>query len=382
MVHNECWVKRVDSIYIYFLRQTPVNTISAAATSSCFIVSCSQSSVAENSSFTHQPAMTCGFSFPNHKIQWTNKWLVAVRNARHTKEGSAASAKYWPATGNWLLFVFSNSSSLTNVVYFDVWPDCVFRRRLTGVVICLGNWERGRKRKKERGREGDKHTIKVTRQSRKCISGCSRTVGVQQKAGRKSWPETPDVHLMIKSICERRGEIIFTFSVRLDTALRRVCAAKLSADEWCVGSPLCICIRPLLFSHKLIMCVCVSLWFRNEKILRGNLHRSLKQLICRCKSPHGMNIYISFLSPSPVQAEVGGGSAEGMKTAAAEINSFFCDSEPLKRPCRARGWGLLTDETHRCAPSNSWKYIKMYVWRRNCTTAAPQTHTRRPEEAW
>lgn len=39
----------------------------------------------------------------------------------------------------WLLFRFSNLEPLTDVVYFDVWSDCVVGRSLAGVVICLGN---------------------------------------------------------------------------------------------------------------------------------------------------------------------------------------------------------------------------------------------------
>ena len=30
---------------------------------------------------------------------------------------------------------------LTDVVYFDVWSDCVLGRGLVGVVVCLGDWE-------------------------------------------------------------------------------------------------------------------------------------------------------------------------------------------------------------------------------------------------
>lgn len=41
------------------------------------------------------------------------------------------------------LLIFSDTEttveSLTEVVYFDVWPDCVDGRRLTGVLVCLGN---------------------------------------------------------------------------------------------------------------------------------------------------------------------------------------------------------------------------------------------------
>lgn len=41
----------------------------------------------------------------------------------------------------WLLFRFSNVQLLTDVVYFDVWSDCVVRWSLAGVIICLGNCE-------------------------------------------------------------------------------------------------------------------------------------------------------------------------------------------------------------------------------------------------
>lgn len=38
----------------------------------------------------------------------------------------------------WFLFTFGNLKSLTNVVYFDVWLDCVIGS-LNGVLVCLGD---------------------------------------------------------------------------------------------------------------------------------------------------------------------------------------------------------------------------------------------------
>lgn len=76
-------------------------------------------------------------------------------------------------TGIWLLFIFRNPESLTNVVYFDVWPVCVVGRSLTGVIICLGNCEPEEGEiKKQRGRENT--AIKSTKLSQMCVSGTAK----------------------------------------------------------------------------------------------------------------------------------------------------------------------------------------------------------------
>lgn len=70
------------------------------------------------------------------------------------------------------------SGSLTNVVYFDVWSDCVVGWSLAGVVICLGNWERCRparraqsQRWEETGRE--KH-VQVRQHSEQGKKSCEK----------------------------------------------------------------------------------------------------------------------------------------------------------------------------------------------------------------
>lgn len=115
-----------------------------------------QRSRAENKGFTHQPAMTCGFSFSSHRItkKLTNGLLLSPTISTKIKLFNRSQI----LTSIWLLFIFRNSESLTNVVYFDVWPVCVVGRSLTGVIICLGNCEpeegeierqRGRERERE-----------------------------------------------------------------------------------------------------------------------------------------------------------------------------------------------------------------------------------------
>ena len=98
----------------------------------------------ENKCFTRKPAMACEFSFASRRIK-TQQMVGSISQWLVHKSNFAATAKYWPASGNWLQFICSSSEteaqSLTNVVYFDVWPDCVVGRRLTGVIICLGDWE-------------------------------------------------------------------------------------------------------------------------------------------------------------------------------------------------------------------------------------------------
>lgn len=55
---------------------------------------------------------------------------------------------------------------LTEVVYFDVWSDCVVGRSLTGIVICLGDWATTHihtmRERTERREEGRKQPIKTT----------------------------------------------------------------------------------------------------------------------------------------------------------------------------------------------------------------------------
>lgn len=68
--------------------------------------------------------------FPFHNEWYTNQALQPQPNiVQHLVIGRRS----------FLSSTETNVESLTEVVYFDVWPDCVVRRSLTGVIICLGD---------------------------------------------------------------------------------------------------------------------------------------------------------------------------------------------------------------------------------------------------
>lgn len=195
--------------------------------------------------------MTCGFSFSSHRItKLTNGLLLSPTISTKIKLFNRSQT----LTGIWLLFIFRNPESLTNVVYFDVWPVCVVGRSLTGVIICLGNCEPEEGEiKKQRGREGER-TCQLNQQSWvKCVfqaplnciwikQNCS-CAPCRWESMKKSWTETPRLpsddwkHLELKEIisffniyCSSRHRI--TFSI-----------AKSSTNEWRVGLLTCMCIH-------------------------------------------------------------------------------------------------------------------------------------------
>lgn len=147
-------------------------------------------STAPNKAFTHQPAMTCWFSFPSHTVNcrlvgsFSTVTGTQIKPSQSTIDLQLANS----------CRSFTTRESLTDVVY--VWPDCVVGRSLTRVVIRLGNWETQRQREKEaeerreskRDRRGKKNTKLKRHGWVKCtLSEKNRTVGVAEKRTKKCW---------------------------------------------------------------------------------------------------------------------------------------------------------------------------------------------------
>lgn len=104
---------------------------------------------------------------------------------------------------------------LTDVVYFDVWSDCVVGRSLTGVIVRLGNWEMCVDRE-QGGEEGGGAKIEGDRKTLKLGNVKLHPVKAEQLSviPARKHEETLNSHLMTDSVRPGIKFTIVTFSKR------------------------------------------------------------------------------------------------------------------------------------------------------------------------